>query len=254
LYFNASVDRGADGKRLSNYVILIMFVTGAIIVLELLLSYARLGSVSAIFDSVQNKDINLGWGGANNYSILLALSIPSAMYYTLQKRKTAWILVGLVVLEFGLIVMSGSRGALIFIGGMLPFLVGYTLAKTKNTWQVILALGIIIDLAVLVVFYFGDEVSAAISTILGKELNSSGRFDLYKDAIQNFLNHPLFGNGFDHRLGQFNQPSGGPDGITPYWYHSTIFQTFASLGLFGVVAIGNLFVARYRTFFTKPNI
>ena len=69
---------------------------------------------------------------------------------------------------------------------------------------------------------------------------------LYKDALREFANHPIFGVGCGYD---------GPDyenhveEIVFYWFHSTFFQVVGSMGLVGIVAYGANYIMRAKILF-----
>ncbi|MDD3478568.1 MAG: O-antigen ligase family protein, partial [Candidatus Izemoplasmatales bacterium] len=67
--------------------------------------------------------------------------------------------------------------------------------------------------------------------------DSSGRMDLYQEAINQFLAHPLLGAGIYARLDE----TGGLR-----MYHNTILHTAASFGILGLLALGWQFVVSFQ--------
>ncbi|MBQ3754713.1 MAG: O-antigen ligase family protein, partial [Clostridia bacterium] len=95
------------------------------------------------------------------------------------------------------------------------------------------------------VVYFGDHVSEVLSTMLDKGFDSSGRTELlYPVAIDTFKQHPIFGAGWDFKLGEIDGNS-----YSPYWHHSTALQILADMGIVGAIAFVFFYFHRYRTFF-----
>ena len=65
---------------------------------------------------------------------------------------------------------------------------------------------------------------------------SSGRIDLYKQAIQLFLENPITGVGTSLAV-LYN--------VTP-WFHSTLFDTLAATGIIGTTMMGVHMFQKYR--------
>lgn len=65
-----------------------MFASSVVIVLQLIVYYAmRGGGFKAVIDGFVHKDVELGWGGPNNYSIILAMMTPATLYFAVKNGK-----------------------------------------------------------------------------------------------------------------------------------------------------------------------
>lgn len=71
-------------------------------------------------------------------------------------------------------------------------------------------------------------------------LSANGRLPLYEEAVAVFKKYPVFGAGWDYRLGEM-----AGDGYTPYWYHNTVLQIIANMGIFGLLFYIPFFFWRY---------
>ena len=74
-------------------------------------------------------------------------------------------------------------------------------------------------------------------------MQTSGRDYLYIEAMDKFLQNPLFGAGMGY-LG-YNSKLQMASGVYPF--HSTVFQTLGSMGLAGTAAMIWLYISRYYT-------
>lgn len=245
LFFSATISGGEDGKRFLNYVLFLMLVSGVLITVQLFVNYIRMGSMSAVIDSFTYKTCDLGWGGPNNYSIILAMMIPSTIFYAVKHGKFSPLFLILAAVQFLLVLMSGSRGATLFGGLILTVALGYAVVKSEYRARMVITLIVLLDITLFAVMLYGKEVVGALSSMLNKGLDASGRGELYRDAIELFKWQPIFGVGFDYRLGGL-----AGDGYSPFWYHSTFFQSLASTGIVGFLALAYLAFSRYRTFLT----
>lgn len=65
-----------------------MFASSVVIVLQLIVYYAmRGGGFKAVIDGFMRKDVELGWGGPNNYSIILAMMTPATLYFAVKTEN-----------------------------------------------------------------------------------------------------------------------------------------------------------------------
>lgn len=173
----------------------------------------------------------LQWG--NNLSNNLLLSMPFA-FYLATKSRFSLVYFAIGVAEYAALVLSLSRGGMIFGSVMFPFVLAATFfTAKKNRLLFLIALA-----AMLAVFYFAaikwmtplvDSLKDFIA-VSGDE----ARVNLYKLAWENFLRYPVFGTGLGFNGGAYYHPQP----MAMYWYHSTIFQIVGSLGAVGLAAYG----------------
>jgi O-antigen ligase len=74
-----------------------------------------------------------------------------------------------------------------------------------------------------------DLISKAFIEILNLGLHDRGRFEYYKDGMEKFFNHPLFGAGFGNSHGTNDRFIIS----APEYFHNTIIQILASCGVIG---------------------
>ena len=98
-----------------------------------------------------------------------------------------------------------------------------------------------------------DKVRKLFATYIRHGMDSSGRFDLWKLAWERFKQHPVFGVGFDYDLGGRTELNPTNTQFTPYWYHNTVLQTFCSIGIVGVVALGFYLFRQYQALFSTKD-
>lgn len=245
LFFLATTDK-KSGEEMLKYILLIMFVAGIVMSAQMLIYYYRLGSYEAIEYCINYKQLDLGWASTNNVAPMLSMCMPASFYYAIKKKRFGYLFIALALLQYALIVTTGCRGTILFTTMALPFMLSYTMAKTENKLGVGLTVSICFCAAVALVAYYGPQVSKILGIMLGKGLSDSGRDGFYLLAWDTFKNNPIFGAGWDFRLGGL-----AGDGYSPYWYHSTFFQILANMGLFGLIFFGFFTFWRYRSALTK---
>lgn len=235
-----------NGEEMLKYILLIMLVAGILISVQILIFYYRLGSYEAVEYCINNKKLDIGWASTNNVAPLLSMCLPAGFYYAIKKKRYGYLFIALSLAQYVLILTTGCRGSILFTTMALPFMLSYTMAKTENKTGVGLTVSICFCIAVALVAYYGPQVSKILGVMLGKGLSDSGREGLYLQALQTFKDYPIFGAGWDFRIGEM-----AGDGYTPYWYHSTPLQVLANMGIFGLIFFGFFTFWRYRSVLTK---
>ncbi|MDE6060481.1 MAG: O-antigen ligase family protein [Clostridia bacterium] len=228
--------------KLPEYMLKVLFVSGIVIALEMVVYFAKMDSFDMLVDAIKNKSVNMGWAGANNVAPVLAMSIPASLYFCIKKSKLTPVYVLVALAEFALVLTTGCRGAILFTTIALPAMLFYVMAKTENKIAFGVTVSVAFAAAVVLVGLFGEELSKLITTVLSKGLNNNGRFPLFKEAFEAFKKWPVFGAGWDYRLGEMAN-----DSYTPYWYHCTIVQIMANMGLVGLITFAAFYFWRYRS-------
>lgn len=174
-------------------------------------------------------------GDANFYSIHVLVSISGLLILTTTLRGKDFILslIGIVILVyFG--AKSVSKMFLLTLGFMIVvWLIAVLCMKGKG----IRKLGIIISLAIAVIFIFSsnlftDEINYYLfrfGSVDNAAAFTTGRTDIWMDYISYLSDHPfimLFGQGYTNIIPDFGVSS-----------HSTIIQLIYQLGLAGLALI-----------------
>lgn len=234
-----------DKEKLIEYVIKTLFVMGGVMCAQMTIFFASAGGVDNFINICVNKAVDIGWAGPNNVAPTLAMSIPATLYLCIRKNKATPILVALAMLEYFFIICTGCRGAILLTTfSMVPMLL-YVVVKSENKLLFGISITAIIFVGVVLIAFYGDKVSIVLTATLNKGLESAGRSDgLYPEAIETFKRWPIFGSGWDYKLGGFTS-----DKYTPYFYHSTVLQIMATMGICGMIAFVFFYFFRYRTFF-----
>lgn len=180
----------------------------------------------------------LQWG--NNLSNNLLLSMPFAFYLaTKGKNSVFYFTIG--VLQYIAMVLSLSRGGMVFGTMVFPFvlIITFILAK-KERMNLIISFIMICGLIYLA---FQLWVEPLFGNLFGlvKISGDESRVKLYLLAWENFLKYPIFGTGLAFKGNSFYFPQP----MAMYWYHSTIFQILGSLGIAGVLAYGYQALIRF---------
>jgi len=179
----------------------------------------------------------------NDISTILMLTMPFSFWLALKNRvHLAW---GAV--QFVCLILSGSRGGLVF--GTLEFLlcVYVYLREHRQSWKIFLAACCLFLL--LPVFFYRPLVTFLSPTIerLARSFDASAepRLRLYGRAVRDFLGHPFFGTGLGYTG---NSDIYQPRAFSLCYIHCAPLQILSSLGLAGAAAYGWQFVLRCKIF------
>ena len=228
--------------------IFLLFLVGILISLQFIASYARClimyvssgdaeNVISAFKYGISNKweHFELGYGVLNDGAMYLAFFMPTSMYY-ICKRKNNWPFILVFVLQVGLGLISVSRGGYIGIG--ISFILSAIVLFKYASKTTKIAFGSVVGVAVIVLVSFPGLASSIIErfkSMMGDNIGdaSNGRFELYRMAIEQFIEKPFVGGSFfanisDGSLIYANRP---------IIYHSTIFHVLGTMGLVGVGAL-----------------
>lgn len=232
-----------DKSRLMDYMLKIVFFAGIVVSFQAI--YFYICNASSITDCIKTE-LDLGWGSKNNVSPILALCIPASLYFCIKKTKFVPFFLATAFLEYGIILLGYSRGSILVATIALPILLIYVLCKTESKKYYGFTLLFFVVVIATLVGVFWNKFIGAFNITFEKGLDSSGRTDiLYPMAIDTFKTWPIFGAGWDYRLGEWSH-----DSYTPYWYHSTFFQILADMGICGLLFFALFYFWRYKTFLT----
>ncbi len=210
--------------------------------------YLQTPDLALIYRLFSGWNRNLGWANINDMCFYLALTFPSYLYFIFKHPKNPifWFMMWLPMMA---VILSKSRGGLLGFSFCLLFCLIFLLIKgnktlIKNAMFFVVVSGMII--------YFSQDVFIVwwefFTDSLGDDLNqfSSGRIEIYQIGFDVFKTYPLFGGGWTSLINL------RPDSRL-FMYHSTLVQSLAAMGLFGLFALlvhyGQVFrfLLRYRT-------
>jgi O-antigen ligase len=193
----------------------------------------------AIF-AVNSTRMSVLGGGPNTFGRNMGLLFLGSLY--LQRRSSAsnaWCWYPMLAASFLMVVLSGSRGALLATTvGSFIYLIIDSRYRTRN----LIAVGCLLIMTQFLVFSteMGDRVLEMFRTrildLTFERQYMSGREDLYAAAFELGLEHPWFGHGlsgFTILLG-YNYP------------HNIALELFSETGLVGVALLLCLLFALLR--------
>ena len=176
----------------------------------------------------------------NNICTFIMIGLPYPFY--LSKYDPLYSFIGWA--GYGCLLLSGSRGGMIFGTAELLLCLAVTLAFDKGHRRFHLT---VISVLAAFAFVFGRK-------LVGFNLNTFRRMidfrenrvrlGLFSRAIKDFRANPIFGSGLANWDNRDLHPSVR---FALCWYHSAPFQIIGSFGLFGVVCYALRLFLRVRT-------
>ncbi len=215
-----------DDYSLSDKLTQIMIVAGLFGVFMIVSYYLK--NIETVIDT--HSIIYMQW--RNNLSTFFMFSMPFAFYRSMKNPYYA--LIGF--LFYGCILLTGSRGGLLFGGTELFICI--TLLFSIDKRHRVPYLAIIFSILMVVFIYFQDLYSFFGHTfdrlVMGLRGNDKEvRLGLFARAFYDFKSNPIFGTGLTY-FGNRDVFHNAKFALC--WYHCEPLQIIASFGLVGVVA------------------
>ena len=234
----------------------LMTILGVFISLQ---SFCFFLSKEDFMQIIVEKLLVVGWGVSNNIALMLLFTIPFTFYLFIKNDKVNSIIyLVLVIFQSLILVFTHSRGGIVaFACELRMMLVTSVIMLRKEKKQVTKALflyifGLVsISLSFVIIYYYNKEYFNKLVNSL-KAFNFetlNGRLEVYKDVLSGMDKHLIFGKGVLFSLFGFEE-----DGVGSYlWGHSTILQTFTTMGIIGTLGLFYHFFEKYYVLLKKVN-
>lgn len=230
VFYNHFLKRD-ENRDYGEYFSRVMMYIGIVICLELIVHIIRVG-ISPSQWGGDDTYWRIGWGSRNSIATVLILTAGLTLHLSTCSRH-GWIYLALALLQYFCIIMTLSRGGIIFggISGVIALI--FTVVKAKNKKRQLIYIAVILGVALIMYLAFMDRINGMISSLLSRGMGSSGRTDIYKEAWIFFKAHPFQGQGMG-AVG--SSPLVKINALGLYWWHSTFFQVIACMGIIGLAA------------------
>ncbi len=184
----------------------------------------------------------------NNACTMLMIAMPFTFYLAMQHPVCYF---GLSLISMGTIVMTGSRGGLVFGAVEFGLLLIYFAVKDKKHRKFYLTITGVILLAFLCLIpRMADFLDYTLQRFTSQGENAI-RLGLWKRSVEDFLSNPLTGRGLAY-MG--NRDLHHSATATLCWYHSTVPQIIGSFGILGILAFGYQYYMRIRFFHRRKSL
>lgn len=183
----------------------------------------------------------LGWGDKNFIGYMILLAVPICFYFIVKAQKQRmYIYMGALVFFLISILFISCDGATGILIVCTPFLFYFTYKRvTVNKKQAVIyfAYAVLLTIAIILLI-----ISIASGNLIGylntHFFNDTGRTRIYKQAMELFAKHPIFG------VGVYYPVLKGSVGYINY--HSTIHHALATTGICGFLAYAYLTYKRIK--------
>lgn len=181
--------------------------------------------------------ISFGWGPYTSYGVQLAMCIP-AVFYLATKKKYGVVYTAYSVFLFLGVILCCSRQAMISAAIIYPVCALILIIKGGCKIANLCIIAAALIAGIVTVGILQDKIFDFFRTIFSNvfqngELNGSGRMLLWRQAIDDFRQCPIFGVGF------YKGKTGGlhlGSRLTPVMYHNTVLQMLGACGIAGLAA------------------
>lgn len=225
--------KGEDTDALLDRISYLSLLVGAVLVSEMVFMFL---TYDGIFEggSIVKESVNLGWGIWNPIGLCLTASIPMQMRGAMRsKRYPVYLLGSLLCWIFA--VLTLSRNALIFstLTVVACMIIACFASERKRLFRILTLTGA--ALAVTVTVLLWAKISSVLGDLLSRGASDNGRFELWRQGLENFISYPVFGRGF---FGYGETDVFLAAEFIPTMAHNTAVQLLSSMGAFGALAYG----------------
>ena len=237
-------------KVVKDYLAFTVICFSLVVSVQIIFAYLTNGVI--VDGKPENAFIFSGWGVNTNMGAMVTLAIPFAFYY-LAKDKNVIISNIIILFLFFVNVLSLSRNS-ILVGGLLYVIcqiVVFSKSKKIST-KIITALFIILLLTG--VYLFNHYVFNMFGFSFANGLNSKGRDEIYKHAVETFYSYPLLGGGFYGINSTLHPSEVGWNAFFPRMWHNNILQVLATGGLVCFIAYLVHRIQTIKLYMKKPTI
>ncbi len=219
-------------NKLIDYICYVSLLVAAVLIGEIIFMYATNTEILNSNGAILKHEISLGWGISNPIGNALVVLIPTLMLGAVKCKYAPVYLAASLLVSFATL-LTLSRNAILVCSLVLTasFITVYILSDSKKLLGLVLGGGACI--AAITMIIFKDSVSKLLTHFTSVGASDSGRFDLWAQSFQKFLEAPIFGKGF---FGWDKSELLEMASFLPTMSHNTFFQLISSMGIFGLAA------------------
>lgn len=247
LLFYHGFREGESSEELMRYIAYVSMLVAFVILGELCDLYLTSDEIFRDGEIVKDR-VYLGWGIWNLVGVAISMLIP-AIFYGAMNNKYPYLYFFVATLALFGAVLTLSRNALIFasLSYAACALIGCFKGKNQRGFRIITGAGIVIVLLGFAVLF--DKIKTLLSDFFERGFDNNGRFDLWRQGIDNFLSAPIFGSGFygygDYALAH---------GPLPKMAHNTLIELLSATGAVGFLSYLYYRVKSFIPVFRRPTL
>lgn len=243
VYFLVYMTSRRQGKNFTEYVAQVFLAVGVMVSIEIIVYHLRIKDY--YFEDYFTR---LGWGTRNPIAAVLAMVMPVTFFYSTKNNKFSFLFIVLGIVEYIIILLLQSRGVTLFATVAMPVLIVYSMLCSERKLANIITCGVFFIVLVIILLFQKEIISGLLDRLIKSKFDENGRKPLWEAGVRLFIEHPIFGVGFDYREQVYYQVAKYTEG--PTYLHSTFIQIYAALGAVGGIAYAYLYYWRYRIAFT----
>jgi O-antigen ligase len=155
---------------------------------------------------------------ALSYTGGLVITLCFYVYLFQVEKFTLWYkayLISNFIMGFIMFYLGASRGSLVAIAFCIPVL--YFFSNTRKKTNLIISIAVMIPFVIWGALKSGSSIFERTSNTSVKDGSTSMRLTLWRDAINEFFNNPIFGGRIE----------------IDYYPHNIIFEILMSIGIIG---------------------
>lgn len=216
-----------------------------------MLAFAQLIIVDVQYYSLHGHLLsgNFAWANTIHIAFLALLAVPMCFYLMTVCKNIIPPFIALLAF-LGCILLSQSDGAIGIVAILIIpiIIITYFKIHAKNrTLYSILFFVLCVSVVLTAIILFAQSEEFYIAFLRKHFLNDTGRTGIYVTALQTFLECPIFGAGLGYANTLYITVSGNKQLLLSY-FHSTVFQVMATMGIVGILVYIWYFIARIRVF------
>ena len=175
--------------------------------------------------AISAKTLHLRWAISNAAAAVIMITIPITLYGYILTKKLGYL--GALLIEYVGVVISLSRGCMLIAIVCIPIVMALIFMYSDRKKRLaVLGIAAVVLLALLMLIV-EEIVSSTLARLTSLGFSDSGRLNIYKLAVQDFITNPIFGVGVRNPRDPYGRI---------YWYHSTPLQFLACGGLIGIAS------------------
>lgn len=214
--------------------------------LGIMMGFLLLGELAWIYISrgvvvdgeIIRKRIITGWGHYNNIGAMLLMAMPFAFQLAcVRKRGWIWYLVGTAFL-LG-VFATCSRNSILFGVAIYGLCCLLWLLRSRDRRTALICILAVVGGALALLLLLRAQVVRLFWDMISRGAESDGRIDMYRSAMEQFLDHPIFGGSFYPNEYENEYAFLTVDAFSaffPHRWHNTPLQILASCGVVGLAA------------------
>ncbi|MDE6667053.1 MAG: O-antigen ligase family protein [Clostridia bacterium] len=233
-FFAAVKDNIVTDKKFYEKIAYGFMALSILLIIELIVAYATYDNLFAS-GTINRYELFFGWGGYNHYGLWIVMCLPSALYLA-GIKKHGYLFTAYSFIIFAASMLCCSRQAMIVAAIIYPVCLIILLVKGKYRIPNLCITAVAVAIGIILICIFREKFVAAVKAVfenvfVNGELNGSGRWNLWKEAMHYFEDYPLFGAGF------YIDYSYAMNAVfLPATCHNTILEIMATCGIVGLAA------------------